>query len=113
MPPESSSDPSGHPQRDQFLGLLSKSLERDTFVKLEAPAALPFIFAGLRTAGALAMIGALTGEFISADRGLGFFINQAYGLYDTPLVMAGILTTVLLAMSLYGALRWLETQVAR
>ena len=34
MPPENSSDPSGHPQRDQFLGLLSKSLERDTFVKL-------------------------------------------------------------------------------
>ena len=34
MPPENSSDPPGNPQRDQFLDLLSKSLERDTFVKL-------------------------------------------------------------------------------
>lgn len=98
-------------QRDLFRML--RASRRDTFVKLEVPAALPFIFAGLRTAGALAMIGALTGEFISADRGLGFLINQAYGLYDTPLVMAAIVMTVLLALSLYGGLRWIELRIRR
>lgn len=84
-----------------------------TFTKLELPAALPYVFAGLRTGGTLAMIGALTGEFISANRGLGFLMNQASGLYDTALVMAAIVTTVLLALSIYASVRVLERLAQR
>jgi NitT/TauT family transport system permease protein len=83
------------------------------FVKLELPAALPFIFAGLRTGGTLSMIGALTGEFISPTQGLGFFINLAYGQYDTPAVMAGIAATVISALCIYGAIRAAERAVNR
>lgn len=86
---------------------------RDTFIKLELPAALPFVFAGLRTGGALSMIGALTGEFISASRGLGFLINQASGLYDTALVMAAIIATVATALSIYGCIRLIERTALR
>lgn len=85
---------------------------RDTFLKLELPAALPFVFAGLRVGGTLSMVGALSGEFLAADRGLGFLINQANGLYDTALVMAGILAIVLLALALYGGIRALERVIA-
>ncbi|MFC1466505.1 MAG: ABC transporter permease [Candidatus Brachytrichaceae bacterium NZ_4S206] len=80
----------------------------ETFFKLELPAALPFIFAGLRVGGTLSMIGAITGEFLSADRGLGFMINLGNGLYDTALVIAGVLTIVLIALGIYGAVRLAE-----
>lgn len=83
------------------------------FTKLELPAALPYVFAGLRTGGTLAMIGALTGEFISANRGLGFLMNQASGLYDTALVMAAIVATVLSALSIYASVRMLERLAQR
>lgn len=81
---------------------------RDTLLRLELPAALPYLLAGLRVGATLSMVGALAGEFLSADRGLGFFINQAMGAYDTALVMAGVLAVVALALGLYGALRALE-----
>ena len=86
---------------------------RDTFLKLELPAALPFVFAGLRVGATLSMVGALAGEFLAADRGLGFLINQANGLYDTALVMAGILAIVILALSLNAGVRALEGRLLR
>jgi NitT/TauT family transport system permease protein len=96
------------------LFTLHRASWRDRFVKLELPAALPYVFAGLRTGGTLSMIGALTGEFIIAsDRGMGFVINQAYGLYDTATVMAGIVVTVGATLAVYGAVRLLETRARR
>lgn len=95
--------------RDLFRALSATPLE--TFAKLELPAALPFIFAGLRVGGTLAMVGAITGEFLSADRGLGFMINLGNGLYDTALVIAGVVTIVLITLSLYGLIRLLERAV--
>jgi len=92
--------------RDVFRALNATPLQ--TFLKLELPAALPFIFAGLRVGGTLSMVGAIAGEFLSADRGLGFLINLGNGLYDTPLVIAGVLTIVMLALSIYGAIRLAE-----
>ncbi len=95
--------------RDLFRSLNATPVE--TFAKLELPAALPFIFAGLRVGGTLAMVGAITGEFLSADRGLGFMINLGNGLYDTALVIAGVITIVLITLSIYGLIRLLERAV--
>lgn len=82
------------------------------FTKLELPAALPFVFAGLRVGGTLSMIGAITGEFLSAsDRGLGFLVNQGNGLYDTPLVMLAVVLIVALALLIYGGIRLLERRL--
>lgn len=92
--------------RDLFRSLNATPIE--TFAKLELPAALPFIFAGLRVGGTLAMVGAITGEFLSADRGLGFMINLGNGLYDTALVIAGVITIIAITMILYGLIRLLE-----
>jgi ABC-type nitrate/sulfonate/bicarbonate transport system permease component len=63
---------------------------------------------GLRVGATLAMIGALAAEFLGTDRGLGFLINQGRDLYDTPLVLAGIVATVMTALLLYGSVRLLE-----
>jgi NitT/TauT family transport system permease protein len=75
---------------------------------LEFPAALPVFFGGLRIGATLSVIGAVVGEFVGADRGLGFLINQARGVYDTALVFVAVFTLIALALSLYGLVALLE-----
>jgi ABC-type nitrate/sulfonate/bicarbonate transport system permease component len=53
------------------------------------------------------------GEFINADAGLGFLIEQARNAYDTPLVMVAVLTLALGARLLYGFVEWLEVRLLR
>lgn len=81
-----------------------------TFRLLEAPAALPVFLGGLRVGATLSVIGAVVGEFVGADVGLGFMINRARGQYDTALVFVAVLTLVVMALSLYGAVVWVEKQ---
>jgi NitT/TauT family transport system permease protein len=75
---------------------------------LEFPAALPVFFGGLRIGATLSVIGAVVGEFVGADRGLGFLINQARGVYDTALVFVAVFTLIVMALSLYGLVALLE-----
>jgi NitT/TauT family transport system permease protein len=75
---------------------------------LEIPAALPVFLGGLRIGATLSVIGAVIGEFVGADRGLGFLINVGRGQYDTALVFVAIFTLVALALSLYGIVLLLE-----
>ncbi len=81
-----------------------------TLIALEIPAALPVLIGGLKIGATLAVIGAVVGEYVGSDRGLGYLINFARGTYDTPLVIAGVLTLVVLALGLYGIVAWLETR---
>ena len=97
--------------RDLFSSMNATRYE--TFSKLELPAALPLVLAGLRVGGTLSMIGALAAEFLGTDRGLGFIINQGRGLYDTPLVLVGIVTTVATALCIYGGIRLIERTVVK
>lgn len=60
------------------------------FLKVRFPYALPQIFVGLKTAVALAVIGAVVGEFSGGDDGLGFVIQAAGSAADTPLAFAAI-----------------------
>lgn len=78
------------------------------FSKLEVPAAMPVLLGGLKVGATLSVIGAVVGEFVGADAGLGFLINLARGMYDTPLVFVAIFTLVILAMSLYALVTLLE-----
>jgi NitT/TauT family transport system permease protein len=75
---------------------------------LEVPSALPLVLGGLRIGATLAVIGAVVGEFVGSDRGLGFLINLARGQYDTPLVFGTVLTLILLALVLYTLVAVLE-----
>jgi NitT/TauT family transport system permease protein len=83
----------------------------ETFRLLEVPAALPIFLGGLRVGATLAVIGAVVGEFVGADRGLGFLVNLGRGLYDTALVFVAVFTLVTLAMLLYGAVVLIENRL--
>ena len=54
------------------------------------------------------MIGAVVGEFVGADRGLGFLINLARGTLDTPMLFVALFTLVVIALLLYFAVAALE-----
>lgn len=95
--------------RDLFRSLLATPWQ--TFTHLEVPAALPIFLGGLRVGATLSVIGAVVGEFIGSDRGLGFLINVARGQYDTALVFVTILTLVLLALGLYGVVVLAENRL--
>jgi NitT/TauT family transport system permease protein len=83
------------------------------FRLLEVPAALPVLFGGLKVAMTLAVIGAVVGEFVGADRGLGFLLNLARGVLDTPLLFVALFTLVAIALGLYLATSWLELWLLR
>lgn len=80
---------------------------------LELPAALPILLGGMRVGATLSVIGAVVGELAGADKGLGFLINVGRGQYDTALVFVAVLTLVLLAVCLYGAVLLLEKRLLR
>jgi NitT/TauT family transport system permease protein len=82
-----------------------------TFTKLEVPAAMPILIGGLKISATLAVIGAVVGEFVNANAGLGFLINLARSQYDTPLVIVAVLTLTLIARLLYTGVSVLEARL--
>ncbi len=95
--------------RDLMRSLLATPWQ--TFTNLEVPAALPIYLGGLRVGVTLSVIGAVVGEFVGADRGLGFMINLARGQYDTALVFVAIFALVALALGLYGVVMLAERRL--
>ena len=81
------------------------------FTKLELRAAMPVLLGGLKIGATLSVIGAVVGEIVGADEGLGFLINIGRGVYDTTLVYVAVLTLVILAMGLYTVVAVLERRL--
>lgn len=81
------------------------------FWKLEMPASLPVLLGGLRIGATLAVIGAVVGEFVGSDRGLGFLINVGRGQYDIALVFVAVFSLVAMALVLYGLVVFLERRL--
>jgi NitT/TauT family transport system permease protein len=81
---------------------------RQTLLQVRLPYALPFVFSGLKVASTMAMIGVVVGEFISSQRGLGYFILNASSRIDTPSVIAAIGVLCIAGMGLYAMTDLLE-----
>ncbi|HEY7341666.1 MAG TPA: ABC transporter permease [Ktedonobacterales bacterium] len=79
---------------------------------IELPLALPGILAGLRTSLTLSITGAVVGEFVVSDRGLGGLLTIASGQFDSALVFATMLMLALLATTLYLLVRLIEWRVS-
>jgi NitT/TauT family transport system permease protein len=74
-----------------------------TFWKVRLPSALPQMFAGIKVASTLAVVGAVVGEFVGADRGLGWLLIQANGQADTSLAFAAILLMAIMGTLVFEA----------
>lgn len=90
------------------LGRVLKGSSLDFFFKVRLPSALPSILTGMKVAISLALIGAIVGEFVASQRGLGYVILSAQGTFDTPRVFAAIVVLVIMGIALFGLLAWLE-----
>jgi NitT/TauT family transport system permease protein len=84
---------------------------RQILLHLEIPASLPIFLGGLRIGATLSVIGAVVGELVGADHGLGVLINIGRGTYDTPMVFVAVFALIALALSLYGIVAWMERKL--
>ncbi|MBN2044995.1 MAG: ABC transporter permease [Anaerolineales bacterium] len=88
-----------------------KATRWQVFSQLEVPAAMPVLLGGLRIGATLSVIGAVVGEFVGSDRGLGFLINVGRGQYDVALVFVAVFSLVFMALMLYGLVVLLESRL--
>lgn len=90
---------------------LSRSMGASAFKvfwMIRLPSALPSIFGGLKLAITFATIGAIIGEFIAGDRGLGYLIQSASGSQRLDVLFAGIIVISVLTVALYYAVEVAE-----
>lgn len=83
-----------------FRSLRASRLE--TFVKLKLPNALPFVFAGLKTAAVLSVIGAIVGEFMGGGQGLGALLRVAVSQLALDRVFAYVIILSVMASLFYA-----------
>ncbi len=83
-----------------------------TLFKLRLPAAMPFIFNGLKIATTLALIGAIVAEFFGSPTvGMGFRISTSVGQLALDLVWAEIVVAAIAGSAFYGLMAWIESRV--
>ena len=87
------------------------------FVKIQLPGSLPYIFSGMKVAAILAVAGAIVGEFLGSDKGLGYLMLQVQVTLDTPAMFMAVILITLIGVVLYGFVmaleRWLVAKDAR
>ena len=83
------------------------------FSHVVVPSAMPWIISGLRVNIALSMAGAIVGEFIASDRGLGRMIVYAGTTFDLKLVWVGVVVLSLLSIVMYGSVVLLEKALGK
>jgi NitT/TauT family transport system permease protein len=81
------------------------------FTKIQLPGALPYIFSGMKVAAILAVAGAIVGEFLGSDKGLGYLMLQVQVTLDTAAMFMAVLLITLIGMLLYGVVLALERAV--
>jgi NitT/TauT family transport system permease protein len=83
-----------------------------TLFKLRLPAAMPFIFNGLKIGTTLALIGAIVAEFFGSPTvGMGFRISTSVGRLALDMVWAEIVVAAIAGSTIYGAVAWVEGRV--
>jgi NitT/TauT family transport system permease protein len=79
--------------------------ERHVLTKVVLPSAITWVFAGLRISVPYALIGAIVGELIASNRGLGFLLSNSAAQFDTAGVFAALIAIMALAFTLNTLVR--------
>ncbi|WP_018699895.1 ABC transporter permease [Amorphus coralli] len=90
-----------------------RASEMTIFRRLRMPSALPHLFTGCKVAITFAVIGAVIGEFVAAQEGLGYLILMSTSQSQTPLAFAAIILLTLISIVLFGAIELVERRVVR
>jgi NitT/TauT family transport system permease protein len=95
------------PQLMELIRSLSAT-PYQTFIKIRFPTAMPHIFVGLKIAITLAVIGAVIGEFVSSQSGLGYLILISTSQSQTPLAFGALVMLTLMSIVLYYSVELIE-----
>ncbi len=87
--------------------------EWDILRKVRLPTALPFLFSSLRIAAPTSVIGAIVGEMVGSDTGLGYLLLLAKGYLDTELLFICILLSASLGLIFFTAVSAVEKKVIK
>ena len=80
---------------------------------VQVPFALPYLFTGLRVAGAGALLGAMLSEWITGSPGLGYLILDAGQMREIEQLWAGVIIAVLMSLLVFRLTAWIERQMLR
>ncbi|MEP9350750.1 ABC transporter permease [Xanthobacter sp. KR7-225] len=95
------------PEQIAILRLMGAG-ERALISKVIVPSALTWVFTGLRLSVPYALIGAIVGEIIAANRGIGYILSDAAAQFDTAAVFAALIGIVVLSLIFNGIVRFAE-----
>jgi NitT/TauT family transport system permease protein len=84
----------------------------ETFRRIQFPTALPTMMSGFKLAVAMSVVGAVVGEFVGANSGLGYELNTALGNFQVPLGFAVLFVLVVMGIVLFYAAVFLERRIA-
>jgi len=90
---------------------LAKAMEANrlqTFRMISFPHALPAIFAGLKVSITLAVVGAVVGEFVGSNNGIGFVLQRSIGNFELPTMFAALVILALIGVILFWILDLIE-----
>ncbi|HYE22505.1 MAG TPA: ABC transporter permease [Verrucomicrobiae bacterium] len=81
------------------------------FSLLRFPAALPYIFSALKISTSLAVIGAIVGEFVGSNKGIGFVILVSSYHLEIVKMFSGVIAAALIGILFFGMISWIEKWV--
>ena len=93
------------------LGRVFSAPKWKVFAKIRIPNAYPYILSALKVTATAAVVGAVVGEFIASQKGLGFVIMTTQGSMNTPVAFAALVWISVVGLAVYGAVvlaaRWI------
>ena len=87
--------------------------KQQQFAKLHLPSSLPYLFAGLKVAAVVSVIGAVIGEWIGASEGLGWLIKTSGSRYQTDKVFAAIFALSIMASLMFISVSIVQSRMLR
>jgi NitT/TauT family transport system permease protein len=81
------------------------------FCAVNLPHALPAIFSGLKVSVTLAVVGAVVGEFVGSNSGIGYVMQRSIGTFDLPTMFAALVILALLGVILFWVVDRIEKLV--
>jgi len=86
--------------------------ERQMFFRLRLPYAMPYIFAGLRIATTLAVLGAIVAEWLAASNGIGYLVLSGSFNFNTARSFAAIIALAVIGTAFFALMSWVERMIS-
>mgnify|MGYP002063548901 CR=1 FL=1 len=86
--------------------------QRQFFLKIRMPASIPYFFNGIKISIPMCLVGAVVGEFVGANEGIGYLILMANNEFNTVLVFSGLIVLMIVGALLYFIAQKIESVAA-